>query len=131
MAKNAKKGAPGPKAPRGRVFTAVGRFLRCPPDKARLRARLLAGKGVEDALNILRNTQASSARLITKVMYSAMYNALNSQGPNPPEADDLVVAGVIVDKGKYLKRHQPVSHGKAEPILKRTCHITVRLAADR
>ncbi|MDR2339065.1 MAG: 50S ribosomal protein L22 [Deltaproteobacteria bacterium] len=109
-------------------WMAIGRFLRCPPDKARLRARLLPGKGVEDALNLLRNSETSSARLISKVLYSAMYNAINTSKPNPPEPDQLVVRSVVIDKGKFLKRHQPVSHGKAEPILKRTCHITVTVA---
>jgi large subunit ribosomal protein L22 len=110
-------------------LTAVGRFLRCPPDKARLRARTLSGLQVENALSLLRNSPTSSARLILKVLYSALYNAVNGEAKYEPE--QLFVDRVVVDKGRFLKRHQPVSHGKAEPILKRTCHITVVLRSRK
>jgi large subunit ribosomal protein L22 len=106
-------------------LTACAKYLRCPTVKARLRARLLPCKGVEEALNILRNTQSSASKLIAKVLYSAMHNALNGQ--NPVDVEDLVVDKVMVDKSRDLKRIHHVSHGKPEAILKRTCHITVIL----
>jgi large subunit ribosomal protein L22 len=106
-------------------FTAKGSFLRCPPSKAGLMARLLPGLYVQDAINLMRNSPTSAARLLTKVLFSAMYNAAN--GTRNVEVDDLQVDKVLVDKGRFLKRHHPLSHGKADPILKRTCHITVIL----
>ena len=106
-------------------LTARGKYLRCPPDKARLRARLIVGKPAESALDLLRFTPGSSARLIYKVLHSAVHNAMN--GKDQHDSSDLRVDKVLVDKGRFFKRHHPVSHGKAEAILKRSCHITVVL----
>jgi large subunit ribosomal protein L22 len=109
-------------------FSAKGKHLRCPPSKARLLAGHIKGMKVEDALNLMRNSPTSAAKLITKTLYSAMHNALNAE--RSPEIEDIVVDKIMVDQGKSLKRHQPVSHGKAEPILKRSCHISVILKVE-
>jgi large subunit ribosomal protein L22 len=106
-------------------MTARARSLRCPASKARLRAELIKGRGVEEALSVLRNSPSSASRLITKVLYSAMHNAVNGSQSRDPE--DLVVQGVQVDHAGAYKRHKAVSHGVAKPILKRMCHIRVIL----
>ncbi|MDR3154224.1 MAG: 50S ribosomal protein L22 [Deltaproteobacteria bacterium] len=109
-------------------LTAEGRYLRCPPDKARIRARTLKDLSVERAVALLARSPASSARLILKVLKSAVANAVNGDPPRSQEG--LVVESVQVGKASMLKRHHPVSHGAAKPILKRNCHIWVKLRFD-
>jgi large subunit ribosomal protein L22 len=103
---------------------AVGRFLRCPPDKARIRARTIVGFPATLAIKNLELSPTKSARLILGVLNSAVANAVNNE---KLELATLDVDKVMVDKGPMLKRHHPISHGSAQAILKRFCHITVLL----
>ena len=111
---------------------AVGRYLRCPPSKARIRGRTLVGLPVAQASALLANSPASSAKLLLRVLSSAVANASRNATStvggvqnSSYDVDELVVDKVIVDQGPMLKRHHPVSHGMAKAILKRFCHITV------
>lgn len=104
---------------------ACAKFLRCPPSKAAIRARTLTGLPVSLAISMLKYSPTSSARLILSVLNSAVANATNRDGG--ADVDELVVAKICVDRGPMLKRHHPISHGTAQAILKRTCHISVEL----
>ena len=74
---------------------------------------------------MLRNSTSKAAKLLTKVLFAAVSNHVN--GAAGRDSNYLFVDKVIVEKGRFFKRHHPVSHGKAEAILKRSCHIRVIL----
>lgn len=103
---------------------AVAKYTRISAQKARLVARNVQGKRVEDAINILTFTPKKAATLINKVLHSAVANAEQAG----VEVDNLVVKQVIVDEGPTLKRIMPRAMGRANRILKRTSHITVVVA---
>ncbi len=101
---------------------AILKFVRVAPRKARLVVDLIRGHRVGEALNILKFTPRSASRVIEKVLKSAVANAENLEIGDP---DDLWVTRVYVDGGPVLKRFQARSMGRANPIKKRTSHITV------
>ncbi|MFD2232013.1 MULTISPECIES: 50S ribosomal protein L22 [Alkalimarinus] len=93
--------------------------------KARLVADQVRGKAVEDALNILTFSPKKAAHLIKKVLESAIANAEHNDGL---DVDDLKVSTIFVDEATTMKRIRPRAKGRADRILKRTCHITVMVA---
>jgi large subunit ribosomal protein L22 len=103
---------------------AQARFLRLSPRKARLAVDAVRGKRVEEALNQLRYLPQRSAKVLTKVVRSAVSNAEQNPGI---DVDTLYVKKAFVDGGPSLKRWTPRAMGRATKILKRTCHITVVL----
>ena len=105
-------------------ITARAKFMRISPTKLRLVGRLLPGKKVEDALALLRFMPQRGARVLRKVVMSAVANA--EQRPQI-DVDTLVVKGVQVDGGPSLKRFQARAMGRVNRILKRSSHITVVL----
>ena len=92
------------------------------PRKARLVTRLIQGKSIAEASAILNNTNKKSARLINKVLVSAVANAEHNYNMN---VDNLYVSTAYVDQGATLKRFKPRAMGRADGIRKRTSHITV------
>ena len=105
-------------------ITARARFIRISPLKLRLVARLLPGKKVDEALAMLRFLPQRGARVLRKVVVSAVANA--EQRPQI-DVDTLVIKGVQVDGGPSLKRFQARAMGRVNRILKRSSHITVVL----
>ncbi|EGB16608.1 MULTISPECIES: 50S ribosomal protein L22 [Desulfovibrionaceae] len=101
---------------------AVAKFIRVSPRKTRIVAENIKGKGVEDALNILRFTPQKPADILSKVLYSAVSNAEQMPGV---DVDSLVVASVVVNEGPTWKRIQPRAMGRAYRVRKRTSHITI------
>ena len=93
--------------------------------KARLVADQVRGKAVEDALNILTFSPKKAAQLIKKLLESAIANAEHNDGL---DVDDLKVSTIFVDEATTMKRIRPRAKGRADRILKRTCHITVMVA---
>lgn len=104
---------------------AVLKFVRVPPRKARLVIDLIRGRDVEQALTIIRFTPKRAARVIGKVLKSAMANAHHNHGAR--ELDRLFVKAAFVDEGPRWKRWTPRAMGRATPIRKRTSHITIIL----
>jgi len=104
---------------------AILRFTRMAPRKARLVVDLIRGRQVAEAFNILKFTPRSASRVVEKVLKSAVANAENLEIGDP---DDLWVTRVYVDGGPILKRFTARSMGRANPIKKRTSHITVVVA---
>jgi len=82
------------------------------------------GKRVDDALNLLTFAPQKGARLLRKLIRSAVSNAQNNNNLDP---DSLVVKTVYADEGPVLKRFIPRAQGRATPIRKRTSHLTVIL----
>jgi large subunit ribosomal protein L22 len=100
------------------------RFGRMAPNKARLVADLVRGKGAEEALNILTFTKKAAARSIMKLLKSAIANAAQKK---TVDVDRLMVKRITVDQGPTLKRFQPRALGRATTIRKRTSHIHIVL----
>ncbi|GAB6877319.1 50S ribosomal protein L22 [Thermaerobacter litoralis] len=104
---------------------AVARFVRLSPRKARQVVDLVRGKPVGEALTLLRFTPKKAARIVEKVVRSAVANATNN---HDLDEDRLYIAKAYVDEGPRLKRWRPRARGRAFPILKPTSHVTVIVA---
>lgn len=103
---------------------ALARNIRISPQKARLVADLVRGKQVETALNTLRFMPKKGARILRKVIESAVANASQNEAI---DVDSLYVKTIFIDGGPMLKRIRPMAMGRAGRILKRSSHITVVL----
>jgi len=93
--------------------------------KARLVGDQIRGLPVEKALNILNFSSKKAAAVIKKVLESAIANAEHNESA---DVDELKVSTVFVNEGTTLKRVSPRAKGRANHILKRTCHITIKVA---
>ena len=98
---------------------------RMSAQKARLVADQIRGKAVEEALLILSYSPKKGAALIKKVLNSAIANAEHNEGA---DVDELKVSTICVDEGMTMKRIMPRAKGRADRILKRSCHITITVA---
>ena len=98
---------------------------RISAQKARLFADQVRGKPVEDALSLLEFSNKKAAHIVKKVLDSAIANAENNE---VADVDELKVSTVFVDEGMTMKRLRPRAKGRADRILKRSCHITVKVA---
>ncbi|MCV6626064.1 MAG: 50S ribosomal protein L22 [Cellvibrionaceae bacterium] len=98
---------------------------RLSAQKARLVANQIRGKHVEEALDILSFSPKKGAEIIKKVLESAIANAEHNEGA---DVDELRVSTIFVDEGLTMKRIKPRAKGRADRILKRSCHITVKVA---
>ena len=107
---------------------AILRFVRLSPRKARFVADLVRGKKVDEAVNILKFSNQRAAKIIKKVLDSAIANAENNQGA---DVDELKVKTITVDDGPRMKRISPRAKGRADRIVKRTSHITITVADNR
>ena len=101
---------------------AIAKTLRVSPIKARLVVDLIRGKDVNEAIVILNNMNKEAARLIRKVLTSAVANAENNLGL---DREKLFVKEAYVNEGTTMKRMRFGSRGHVDPIKKRTSHITV------
>ena len=96
--------------------------VRLSAQKGRLVADMIRGLPVEKALNVLTFTPKKGARLIKKVLESAIANAEHNNGA---DIDELKVKSVLVERGTVLKRFQARAKGRGFKITKPTCHIFV------
>ena len=106
------------------AYTAVHRFARISARKVRPLADLIRGKHADDALDLLRYQPDRGARLLEKVIRSALGNAEDQRARN---LQDLRVVDVRIDGGPMFKRIRPRARGMAHVIKKRTAHIHVEL----
>jgi large subunit ribosomal protein L22 len=107
---------------------ARARFVRVSARKARLVLDQIRGKSVGEALATLEYTPRAAARLVEKVLRSAVANAEhNYQVRN---LDDLRVVRAIADGGPMLKRIQPRAMGRAFAIKHRTSHLTIGVSDE-
>ena len=105
---------------------AVLNKTRTAPQKARLVARLICGKNVNDAMNILQLTQKKAARILQKVLKSALANA--EENHKVLDVDDMYVKCVTVDQGVVMKRTMPRARGTSNTIRKRSSNICLVLS---
>ena len=103
---------------------------RISPQKARLVADQIRGKGVEEALNLLELSPKKVAAPLSKLLRSAVANAeqKNENQHAGIEIDDLIVSTIYVDEGTSMWRIRPRAQGRASWIQKRTSSINVVLA---
>lgn len=110
--------------------TAKLRNLRASAQKTRLVIDQIRGLRVDEARAILMNSVKRVSKDVLKLLMSAQANT-----ESRPEAaamfdpDDLYVTRAWVDEGQMMKRTQPAPMGRAYPIHKRTCHITIELGS--
>ncbi len=95
--------------------------------KVRLVADMIRNMQVSKALDVLNFTPKKGARLILKLLGSAIANAENNDGA---DIDELKVGMICVDEATSLKRISPRAKGRANRIVKRTCHITIKVSDE-
>ena len=100
---------------------AMARTVRVSPRKTRLVLDLIRGKNVADAIAILKFTPNKAARVVEKVLNSAIANAETLWFGKA----NLVVSETFANEGPTMKRFRPRAKGSASPINKRTTHVTV------
>lgn len=101
------------------------RGIRVSAKKANIVAGLIRGKDVVEALNILKFTAKKSAKILYKVLNSAVSNAEKN---NDKKRESLVIKSVLVTKGPFYKRFLPSTRGRALKLNKPTAHISIELA---
>jgi large subunit ribosomal protein L22 len=106
------------------------KHIRVTPMKARRVVNMIRGKQALEALAILKFAQQGASEPVYKLVASAIANArVKADATNEYfDEQDLVVSEAFVDDGQTLKRFQPRAQGRAFQILKRTSHITIKLA---
>ncbi len=103
---------------------AAARFIRISPRKIRLIMDQVRGKRAEEALNMLAFAPQKGARILNKLIQSAVSNA--EQDTNV-DVDALYIKRIYADEGPTIKRWRPRAQGRATRIRKRTSHLTVIL----
>ncbi len=104
---------------------AKQKFVRMSAQKVRLIADEIRGLPVDKAVDLLSFSPQKSARLVKKVLESAIANAEHNEGA---DIDALKVDAIWIDEGSRMKRLRARARGRANRILKRTSHITVSVA---
>lgn len=101
---------------------AIAKYVRMSPMKVGVVLGLIRGKNVDEAAAILKYTPRDAARVVEKVLKSAVANAEHN---NELDRANLIVSEAFVGQGPTLKRFRPRAQGRAFRILKRSSHITV------
>ena len=104
---------------------AIGKRIRMSAQKVRRIADLVRGKAVADALDLLSFEAQQPAAVVKKVLESAIANAENTEGA---DVDELKVTEIFVNEGMTMKRIKPRAKGRADRILKRSCHVSVTVS---
>jgi large subunit ribosomal protein L22 len=110
---------------------AEAKYIRTSAQKAKLVMDLIRGKSASEALAILRFTKKSVAREIEKALRSAIANAVYVADRNQKrrlDEDDLFVSACYANQGPSQKRVRPAPMGRAYRVIKRTAHLTVKVA---
>ncbi len=105
--------------------TAIQRYVRITPRKCNQVLALIRGQAVEQAQNTLQFTPKNGARIVQKVLKSAVANALHE---GKVRIQDLYVKEAVVGAGPTLKRWLPRAQGRATPLLKRMSHVSLTVA---
>src|SRR5438309_11527524 len=102
--------------------TATLRGVRLSAQKGRLVADQIRGLSVDKALNLLAFSPKKGARILKKVLESAIANAEHNEGA---DIDELRIMTIYVDKATTLKPYTARATGRGSVIGKQTCHIHV------
>jgi large subunit ribosomal protein L22 len=104
---------------------AIAKNIRISPRKVRLIADAIRGKSVTEAENILYAAYKAAATPLTKVVKSAVANAINNA---KLDKANLFIASIQVSQGQALKRFRPSTRGRIHPYKKRGSTVTVVVA---
>ena len=104
---------------------AIHKSAMIAPRKARMTLDLIRGKDVQTAQGILSTTNTKASRLISKVLASAIANAVNNNGA---DEKSLVISECFINPGPVYKRMKFGSRTKVDRRDKRTSHITVKVS---
>lgn len=107
---------------------AILKYARITPRKARRVVDLIRGKIASEALVSLRFMPYRGAKIIERLLKSAMANA--EQKEKHIDIDKLKIRTAFVDQGPVMKRMEPRAMGRANTIKKRTSHITIVLSEE-
>ena len=106
---------------------ATLRYARISPQKCRLVADIIRGKSVDDALRSLTFSPKKSARIVKKVLESAIANAEHNLGA---DIDELKVSMIEVNEAPTFRRFRARAKGRGTRIIKRNSHITIRVGDE-
>lgn len=101
---------------------ATAKSVRVSPQKARRVVDVVRGRSASEALTILKFMTSPTARVVSRVVKSAVANAENNYQMAP---GDLVIKRAYVDEGARMKRMRCGGRGRPSPILRRLSHITI------
>lgn len=101
------------------------KYVKVSAQKCRLVADQVRGLSVDKAMNLLSYSTKKSSEYIKNVLSSAIANAEHNEGL---DIDELYVSAINVDEGPTMKRFRARAKGRGNRILKRSCHITVKVA---
>lgn len=103
------------------------RYARISPQKCRLVADLVRGQSVAKALKTLAFSPKKGARIVKKVLESAIANAEHNHGA---DVDELKISSVYVDEAPSFRRFRARAKGRGTRIIKRNSHITVKVSDE-
>jgi len=106
---------------------AVSKYIKGAPIKMRRVVNSVRGMRAQRALSVLALLPQSAARPVWKTVKSAVANAEENYAL---DAEDMVIAQIMVDEGPRMRRYRAGARGRYKPVLKRFSHITVILEAD-
>ena len=106
---------------------ATLRYARISPQKCRMMADAIRGKSVDEALKTLAFTPKKSARIVKKVLESAIANAEHNHGA---DIDELKVSRIEVNDAPTFRRYRARAKGRGTRIIKRNSHITIRVGNE-
>ena len=104
---------------------AVRKYISSSPRKMRRVVNVVRGQSVSEALNTLHFLPQQVTRPVSLTIRSAIGNLMDRYPDERFDEEDLWIKEIKVDEGPMLKRHRPVSRGRAHPIRKRMSHLTV------
>jgi len=106
---------------------ATAKDTGIPAGKVRPLVDMVRGKRVEEALTLLQFTPTPKAKVVAKLVQSAVSNAENNFQIDPA---DLKIVKIYADEARSLRRYRPRSRGRTSPIRKHSSHITVIVAEE-
>lgn len=106
---------------------AIATNIRISPKKLAVVASIVRGESAKRALDLLRFMPKKGAKILYKVVASAVANASHN---DMQSLETLAIRELVVTKGIVYKRGQAISRGRSHPILKRTTNIRVELSAS-
>ena len=109
-------------------YYAVGKYIRLSTDKSRRVLKQITGKKYKEARIALEFMPYKAAKIIVKILDSALSNMMQqNKNSKPVNKENITIASAYANRGPVLKRLQPRAQGRAFPIHKPTCHITMKL----
>ena len=105
---------------------AIAKFIRMSPRKLRRVVDQIRGKDTYEAQTTLKFMPYAAARVVEKVLKSAVSNAKENENLDP---NALRITKAYVDQSSTLRRWRAMSRGRGFPILKRTSHVTLEVTS--